>query len=227
MSRFIFVAMVLAVTVAGCDRFPDNGLQITANLPPDDSCVWSADQDARLLGGLYDIFYPSDYVIAPLLRSYLTSNALEFQGDVSNLQVTNFDITLLLPDGTLPALPEGLVNPYRVDTSAVIPGNEQGGGSTEEVAAAIGIPASYRDALRAIAVETGFTSVLLEIRAIGTTTGGFTQTSGPFRWPVTLCEGCLAVDDLAQCATDEVVDSCLPGQDTWPYCTAEPEETAP
>ena len=226
MSRFILVAMVLAVTVAGCNRFPDNGLQIAANLPPDDSCTVTADQDIRLLRGIYDLAYPSDYVIAPLLKSYLTSAALEFQGEVSNLQVHNFDITLLLPDGSVPALPEGLVNPYRVNTSAVLPGNEQGGGSTEEVAAAIGIPASYQDALRAVVAETGFASVLLDIRAIGTTAGGFTQTSGSFSWPVDLCDGCLAVDDPLLCLADDVLESCLPGQDIWPYCTAPPPPPA-
>ena len=74
MSRFILVAMMVAVTVAGCNRFPDNGLQIVANLPPNDSCVFTADQDIRLLRGGYDISYrnaisgePSDYIIAPLL----------------------------------------------------------------------------------------------------------------------------------------------------------------
>ena len=226
MSRFILVAMVLAVTVAGCNRFPDNGLQIAANLPPDDSCTVTADQDIRLLRGIYDLAYPSDYVIAPLLKSYLTSAALEFQGEVSNLQVHNFDITLLLPDGSVPALPEGLVNPYRVNTSAVIPGNEQGGGSSEEVAAAIGIPASYQDALRGVVAETGFASVLLDIRAIGTTAGGFTQTSGAFSWPVDLCDGCL---ENCTATAEELDGSCLPGQDVWPYCrcgdhAAEPPE---
>jgi hypothetical protein len=224
--------MVLAVTVAGCNRFPDNGLQIAANLPPNDSCVVTADQDIRLLRGLYDLGYrsasgqPRDYVIAPLLKSYLTSATLEFQGEVSNLQVHNFDITLLLPDGSAPALPEGLVNPYRVNTSAAIPGNEQGGGSTEEVAAAIGIPASYQDALRTVVADTGFTSVLLDIRAVGTTAGGFTQTSGSFSWPVDLCDGCL---EICTTTEDELNASCLPGQDVWPYCrcgddTAEPPE---
>jgi hypothetical protein len=223
MSRIILVAMMLAVTVAGCNRFPDNSIQIAANLPPDDSCVVTADQDTRLLRGLYDIGYrngsgqPADYVIAPLLKSYLASNALEFQAEQSNIQVTNFDITLLLPDGTKPVLPEGLINPYRVDTSAVIPGNELGGGSSEEVAAATGIPSSYQAAMLAAVVEAGFTSVLLSVRAVGTTFGGFTQTSAPFRWPVDLCDGCL---ESCTATEDELDDSCLPGQDIWPYCTA-------
>jgi len=213
MSRIILVAIVAAVTVAGCNRFPDNGLQIVANLPPDEACVLSADQDTRLLRGLYDISYVADYAIAPLLQSYLISNTLEFQGEQANLQVTNFDITILLPDGTVPALPGDLVNPYRVDTSAFLPVSE-GGTPTQEVAAAIGIPASYQDALRAL-LAAGFSSIVLDIRAGGTTFGGFSQRSAPFRWPVDICEGCLEI-----CVADEdLVDSCLPGQDVWPYCT--------
>jgi hypothetical protein len=220
MSRFILVAMMLAVTVAGCNRFPDNGLQISANLPPDESCVFSADQEERLLRGLYDIGYrnptsgqPADYIIAPLVHSYLITNALEFQGEQNNLQIDNFDITLQLPDGSAPTLPEGLVNPYRVTTSAVLPATEAGGVAAAEVAAAIGIPASYQEALRAVAADTGFASVVLQIRAGGTTFGGFSQRSAPFFWPVDLCDGC-----LADCLAEDVGDSCLPGQDIWPYC---------
>lgn len=223
MSRFILVSMMVAVTVAGCNRFPDNGLQIAASLPPDDACVLSADQDSRLLRGIYDLSYvapggtgPSDYVIAMLLQSYLITNALEFQGEQANLQVTNFDITLLLPDGSVPTLPEGLVNPYRVDTNAVLPVSE-GGTPSEEVAAAIGIPGSYQDALRGL-LAAGYTSVLLDIRAGATTYGGFSQRSAPFLWPVDLCEGCLGV--LCETATDLDEDSCLKGQDIWPYCAA-------
>jgi hypothetical protein len=217
MSRFILVAMLVAVTVAGCNRFPDNGLQIVANLPPNDNCVLSADQEVRLLRGRYDISYrdplsggqPRDYVIAPLLESYLISNALEFQAEQNNIQVDNFDITILLPDGSLPALPEGLVNPYRVDTSAVLQAGEEGGAPTQEVAAAIGIPASYQSALQ------GIPSVILEIRAGGTTFGGFSQRSAPFRWPVDICEGCLT---LPACTIEIAAESCLPGQDVWLGC---------
>lgn len=215
MSRFILVAMMLAVTVAGCDRFPDNGLQIAANIPPDSSCLFSADQEIRLLRGLYDITYPRDYLIAPLLQSYLIPNGLEFQGEQNNLQVDNFEITILLPDDSVPVLPGGLPNPYTVDTSAVLAATT-GGSVSEDIGVAIGIPASYKDALRAINTETGYSSVILSIRAGGTTFGGFSQRSAPFRWPVDICEGCLG----AVCETEDELneDSCLKGQDIWPYC---------
>lgn len=218
MSRFILVAMMLAVTVVGCNRFPDNGLQIVANLPPDDNCTVGSDQDTRLLRGLYDVSYrnaagdPADYWMAPLLTSYLISNGLEFQGEQNNVQVDNFDITVFLPDGTVPPLPEALPNPYRVSTSAVLQANEAGA-STQEVAAAIGIPGTYQAALFEAAQAAGFTSVLLEVRAGGTTFGGFSQRSAPFRWPVDFCEDC-----LNNCFADNLDESCLPGQDIWLYC---------
>lgn len=214
MSRFILVAMVLAVTVAGCNRFPDNGLQIAANLPPDDGCAVTADQDLRLARGLYDLNILSDYLIAPLLTSFLVSNGLEFQAEQANIQVDNLDITLLLPDGSKPTLAGDLPNPYRVTTSAVIPANIAPGGFSQEVALAVGLPLSYRSALLAL-LNAGDSAVLLDIRAGGTTFGGFSQRSAPFRWPVDLCEGCLG----AICETaDELVDSCFPGQDIWQYC---------
>jgi hypothetical protein len=222
MSRFILVAMTLAVTVAGCNRFPDNGLQIAAMLPPDDSCLFVAEQDIRLLRGLYDISVPADYVIAPLLQSYLVSNTLEFQGEQMNLQVTNFEITLLLADGTEATLPDALPNPYQVSTSAFLPANQSSGGVSEDVAVGTGIPASYRDALAAAAATAGSTTILLDVRAIGTTNGGFTQKSPTFRWPVDLCTDCLTVPT---CTQEEADASCLPGQDIWDYCETVVEPT--
>lgn len=227
MSRIILVAMVLAVTVAGCNRFPDNGLQISANLLPDSSCFVSGDQDERLLRGLWDVNYrtagsgqPSSYAVALQVQSYLISNALEFQGEQGNLQVDNLDITILLPDGTKPVLPGGLNNPYRVTTSAVLPVTEPGGDPALDVAAAIGIPASYQDAVVQVAADNNVPSVLLDIRAGGTTFGGFSQRSAPFRWPVDLCFGCLDASVLdPTCESEELEDSCLPGQDRWIYCT--------
>jgi hypothetical protein len=216
MSRFILVATMVAVTIAGCNRFPDNGLQIVADLPPDSSCIVGADQDTRLFRGLYDLAYrtrggqPVDYVVALLLQSYIISNRLEFQGEQGNLQVDNLEITILLPDGSAPPFPEGVPNPYSVDTSAVL-ATATGSTPSQEVAAATGIPAAYQDLLR------GYPSIILEIRAGGTTFGGFSQRSAPFRWPVDLCEGC-----LLDCQSDEVEDSCLPGQDIWPYCPFDP-----
>lgn len=217
MRQIILMAMVLAVTVAGCNRFPDNGLQITANLVPDDSCLVSGDQDTRLLRGLYDLGFrdlagnPASYLVALGLTSYLVSNALEFQGEQMNLQVDNYDITILLPDGSQAPLPEGLVNPYRVTTSAVIPATVPGGTPAQDVGVGIGIPGSYADALLDLFPDGG--SVVLEIRAGGTTFGGFSQRSAPFLWPVDLCVGC-----LNNCLSEDLAESCLPGQDIWPYC---------
>ncbi len=213
MRRIILMTIVLAVTVAGCNRFPDNGLQISANLLPDDSCFVADDQEQRLLGGLWDTSYtaPSgetpDYAIALQLQSYLVTNALEFQGDQSNIQVDNYDITLLLADGSKPDL-GGLANPYRVRTSAVIRSTDPGGDPIPGVGFATGIPGNYQAALVALDLD----EVLLSIRAGGTTFGGFSQRSAPFNWPVTLCQGC-----LNNCAADEV-NFCLPGQDVWAYC---------
>ena len=217
MRRIILMAMVLAVTVAGCNRFPDNGLQISANLLPDDACLVRGDQEERLLGGLWDTSLRNaegnapDYVVALQLQSYLVSNALEFQGNQSNIQVDNYDITLLLPDGSKPDL-GGLVNPYRVNTSAVIPATEPGGDPVPGVGAATGIPGNYQDALVAALAALEVDEVLLSIRAGGTTFGGFSQRSAAFLWPVRFCEGC-----LDNCAAEKV-NLCLPGQDVWAYC---------
>ncbi|MFW2390231.1 MAG: hypothetical protein ACN4G0_17985, partial [Polyangiales bacterium] len=124
------------------------------------------------------------------------------------------DITILLPDGSKPVLPDNLVNPYRVTTSAVIPATTIGSAANEDVGVAIGIPASYQQAL----VDLGVPSILLDIRAGGTTFGGFSQRSAPFRWPVDFCNGCLFLGSCAD-TMDDNVNTCLVGQDQWQYCT--------
>lgn len=223
MSRFILVAMTWAVTVAGCNRFPDNGLQIQAMLPPDSSCQFTASSSNRLLSGRYDLTVPAenDYIIAPLLVSYLFDNGLQFQAQPANLQVTNFEITLAFPDGTVLSFAEPLVNPYQVTTSLLLTASQARGGSSQGVAVGVGIPSSYKDALRAVMAESS--TILMNVRAIGTTYGGFTQKSAAFSWPILLCEGC---DTQDVCTPDQADASCLPGQDVWPYCTTIVDPTA-
>lgn len=220
MRRFILMALA-AAAVAGCDRFPDLSIQVTANLlPAEGECTVAADQEEILFTGLYDLNVQRDYLITPRIESYLVDNSLEFQGQQGNIQIDSFDITLLLPDGTQPDLGPDLPNPYRVTTSAVIPVNQAPGQVSFGAAAAVGIPASYYGVLNDIVNNTSFQSVVLEIRANGETAGGFRQQSPPFNWPVELCRGCLGArcDEPAQLL--DPVQECptLTGQDGWQYC---------
>lgn len=223
MSRFILVptmlAVTLAVTVAGCNRFPDLSLQIESNLAPDETdCSVTDDQDTVLPAGRLDLaFGPRDYIITPRVESYIVTNALEFQAEQGNIQVTSFEITILLPDGTKPVLAGDLPNPYQVATSAVLPPSEEGGDVSQSAAFALAIPSSYYDALLGIVADTGFQSISIDIRANGTTAGGFSQQSPPFRWPIEFCNGCLGTVCVEPA---EVLDAvgCFPGQDLWAYC---------
>jgi hypothetical protein len=175
------------------------------------------------LSGRYDLTVPAenDYIIAPLLVSYLFDNGLQFQAQPANLQVTNFEITLAFPDGTVLSFAEPLVNPYQVTTSLLLTASQARGGSSQGVAVGVGIPSSYKDALRAVMAESS--TILMNVRAIGTTYGGFTQKSAAFSWPILLCEGC---DTQDVCTPDQADASCLPGQDVWPYCTTIVDPTA-
>ena len=95
MSRFILVPMMLAatlaVTVAGCNRFPDLSIQVTANLQPDATdCGVADDQETVLAAGVIDRAAPAvfwSYVITPRVESYIVSNALEFQGELRDEQL--------------------------------------------------------------------------------------------------------------------------------------------
>lgn len=218
MSRIIFVAMMLAVAIAGCNRFPDLTLQVTANLAPDESnCSVTADQEETLARGIWDLSFVGGYAIWTRIESYLIDNALEIQAPQGNLQVTGFDVTIKLPDGTVPGLSGGLPNPYTVTSNAVIPASDALGGVSTGSALAVGVPSSYQSAVAAAAAAAGFNSIVIDIRANGTTSGGFSQQSPPFSWPIELCTGCMGTTCVAPA---EVGDSlgCFPGQDGWAYC---------
>ena len=226
MSRFILavIVLMLVVTVAGCNRFPDLSIQVTANLEP--GCSVTPEQEEFLSLGLIDLNYLSGYFVAPLIESYIISNALEFQAEQGNIQIDSLSITILLPDGTQPLLAGDLPNPYNVAASLVIPANESQG-VTKGATFVVAIPLSYRDALLAIIADTGFEEIFIDIRANGTTAGGFSQTSPPFRWPIVFCEGCLGVTCEApengpppQLGDPADEDQCFPGQDVWRYCAA-------
>jgi hypothetical protein len=219
MRRLILMPLIV-VAVAGCDRFPDLSVQVTANLQPSENdCAISPDQDEALLGGLYDLAVQRDYIINPQMQSYLVNNGLEIQADPQNIQIDSFDITILLPDQTKPEFGGDFPNPYRVTTSAVIPANQSPGQVSTGAGSAVGIPASYYPVLSDIIDTTGFNEILIEIRANGTTSGGFSQQSPPFYWPVTFCNGCLGVSCEAPAELGDPVDgACYPGQDVWEYC---------
>ena len=175
------------------------------------------------------------YVITPRLENYLISRATDIQAEMNNLQVTGYEITLTLPNDEPLDLGD-LPNPYSVNDSAVLPAAEEDSfsiGATFTVA----VPSDYRQPVTAAVFGAGFNSFLIVARATGTTMGGFTQKSGPFYWPVSICDNnCLDLcptQAAGDALTDEQLgalrDACTPGQDGEPYCTfaPTPEEETP
>jgi len=235
MYRFIIVALAV-FAVASCNRFPDNGLQIAGMLPLEGDCTLDPGTDVRQTLGVWDIQAPfgdnpriSHFGVSPLLENYIISRSTEIQAEQNNLQVTNLEITLQTPDGVNLVLPEALPNPYSVTASANLPA-AVGDAFSSGAAFTIAIPPSYRQAVGGAVFAAGFDQVIINMRAVGTTMGGFTQKSGAFLWPVTLCDGCLnlcptqqAANDLTELALAALVGSCLPGQDGYPYCQFTPE----
>jgi hypothetical protein len=229
MRRIILMAIMLtAVATAGCDRFSDLTIQVTANLEPSDTCTVTADQENVLLVGRYDLAAPEfDYLMATRVESYIVDNSTELQAPQGNMQITSFDITVKLPDGTVPAFGDGLPNPYNQRTSAVIPPSDAVGGVSSAVAATIALPRTYRTAVIDAVNAAGFNSFVLDVQANGETAGGFSQQSPAFSWPVELCNGCLS--NICQAETDGTItgQGCLPGQDLSLWCaTILPPDTA-
>jgi len=219
MSRIILMALVLAATVAGCNRFPDLTVQIADNLAPSDppECGYESEQEEVLLRGAWDLNVISDYLMVPRLNSYIIDNSLETQATQGNFSVTSYDVTIKLPDGSVADL-GGLPNPYQVTTTGVIPPNLNQNEVSRGIAAAPVIPRSYQGAIGNIRSATGFDSIVVELLANGQTAGGFSQQSPAFNWPVEICDGCLGV----QCVEGEnrVGDplGCTTGQDNGTYC---------
>ncbi len=233
MHRLIIVALaVLAVT--SCDRFPHNGLQIGGMLPLEENCSLDPSTDERQTRGLWDVAAPFGdlprtprFVVSPLFESYIISRATDIQAEQNNLQVTNLEVTLQTPDGATLVLPETLPNPYRVTASANLEVALDGSFSSSATFS-IAIPSSYRQAVADAVFGAGFNEMIVIIRAIGTTMGGFTQKSAPFLWPVDLCIGCMDLcptqadaDDLSDLGLEGLLSSCLPGQDGYLYCQYE------
>lgn len=227
MSRIIFVAMMLAVAIAGCNRFPDLTLQVTANLQPDDTnCSVSATQEEVVPRGQYDLAIVRDYLMTPRIESYLVDNTIEIQAPQSNISVTGFDVTIKLPDGVIPELSGGLPNPYTVTSTVVIPPSEAIGQVSSGAALARMIPANYHQALVDLSNASGFDSIVIDVRANGTTSGGFSNQSPPFSWPIDFCSGCLGTTCPPPAEVGDGV-GCFPGQDNWQYCVeiVDPEAT--
>jgi hypothetical protein len=198
-----------AFETCGADR---SGLSIVAILAREDSCEVDAGSSDQLDSGLYDLAYPADYVISVLLQSSLVRGGERPAVESADLQIDSFEIAFLLPDGTPVDLPDGFYTPLRVTTSVVLEANDSRGDVTREVGAAIGIPVSYRDALKQAVLGGGGSTVVLEIFASGTTLGGVSKRSPRFRWSVDLCEGCL------ESCPSQGGQTCQPGQDGDPYC---------
>lgn len=219
MRRIILMAIMLSVTVAGCNRFPDLTIQVAANLAPSDTdCSISADQDTVLLRGMYDVLADDfDYVVTPRIDSYLVDNSLDIQAQQGNFQVTGFNVTIKFPDGVIPELDGGLPNPFFVTSNAFIPVNLEVDNVSSGAAFARVIPLSYRAAVLNAVNASVFNSIVLDIRATGMTSGGFTQTSPPFSWPVDFCVGCLGIPCVEPAQLGDPV-GCFPGQDIWGYC---------
>lgn len=239
MHRFIIVALAV-LAVVSCDRFPDNGLQIGGMLPLSDDCSADPGSDERLALGVWDVQAPfgdnqriAQYVVSLLLENYIISRATDIQAEQNNLQVTNLEITLQTPDGANLVLPEGFPNPYSVTASANLPAADDGSFTTA-AAITVAVPSTYRQPVADAVFGAGFDQLIINIRAIGTTMGGFTQKSGSFSWPVTLCSGCLdlcptqgAANALTELALAALLSACLPGQDGHAYCQFVPEVQDP
>jgi hypothetical protein len=210
------ILLALVALAAGTGCAPSNpGLTLDGVLAPDAMCTWMPNNN-YLAQGVLDISHPERtggvrYFAVMRVGNHLINrqNTLyPVMADPDQITITGARVTILNTDGQ--RIDVGLPNPYNVTASGTVASTTSsdpvlGSASTE-----------FIDSARGAALAGMFaadTTIVLQVQAIGTTSGGSTLTSGPYSFPLLLCNGC-----LFQCGCDSMGNptsslSCNPGQD--------------
>ena len=115
MGRIILMALMLAVTVAGCNRFPDLTIQIVDVLAADDdptACTFEEEQEQVLFRGVWDLAVvapdgtdvATSYDMVTRVESYIIDNSLVTQAPQGNMNIRTFNVLIKLPDGSTAGL---------------------------------------------------------------------------------------------------------------------------
>jgi hypothetical protein len=138
----------------------------------------------------------------------LSNNVYPLRTDQNYWVAQEAEVELRGLDGELLTLPGGLPNPFRVPAMGGVPSAEDPDTPGRGLVSVEVFPSLYGEAF----LDQDAT-IYVRVTIRGTTVGGSTQPTGPFTFPLRLCNGC-----LFQCATDEMgmprtALSCVPGQD--------------
>jgi hypothetical protein len=187
------------------------------------SCDFTADESAALLtSGTYDVAFGQAYY-----GDLLVGNQLASQGDktrsrseTSSVTLEGAEVRLMNPDDSV--LRSTFTSPG-AGFIEVGSGEDTGYGGISVVV----VPAS--SGADAVAAEMVGSYLIAEIRVFGKTLGGQEVESGIFKFPITVCEGCLvrfpatAMSPDGTCEGSEDAEASQPcrlGQDDVVSCAA-------
>jgi hypothetical protein len=185
------------------------------------NCVLSPDAGATLLtNGVWDTAFGNSYGISLLVGNQLASKGLKTRArtETSNITLEGAEVSLRQPDGSLlrPTFTAPGAGYIEVGT-----GEDTGYGAMNIVA----IPLSDANELIENDVVGGYT--IAEIRVFGKTLGGQEVESGLFKFPITVCRGCLirypsasmGADKLCTASKEATTGPCRLGQDDEINCS--------
>ena len=222
MPRWMRVASACFLVLCASACAPSNpGIAIAGMVVPSNTCTFAVTNSVFLLNPRLDTALPPFVDGLPVTRDHITYDAT-FQvenrilrrfnriypvmADPSNFLVEGADVEITALDGS--ALPElaGLPNPFRVTAVPVLVPAAIQETQGRAIARIQVIPAVYGDSL--VGIDG---TLLVAVRIFGTTTGGSTQQTQEYVFPLELCNNCLfTLDDVSAMCVEET--ACSPGQ---------------
>jgi hypothetical protein len=188
-------AAALALVGAGCTTDAGESMIIIQNQIPESGCEIPSDETANFRGaGTIDVRAAEGYVFTPLVESLVIARA----GSPRVVAVRGADIDVRFPEGFFSADEESDLRDARLTRfSQAFSGSISPGGRTS-----FGFVTVPRSLLARLGDELGDgEEVLLETEVVvfGDLDGGDVE-SVPYIYPVTVCDGCMTIDN-GDCAS--------------------------
>jgi hypothetical protein len=221
--------LLLAVGVAACVESGDESIVILQNQAPGPGCVVSASDSAAYIGaGVIDARSASGYVLTPVAENFSAATGDSVRQRTAFVRGIRVDLSIPVRDGgpitadEVTALRAADLLRFEVAYAARI---EPGGTTSMQFEI---VPRELLERLGETISGDDSVLVLADLRLVGVYGDGSTFTGTVFRYPVEVCEGCLA-NDLGACTSitrDDVVNvggHCNPAQDLAVDCCSSGE----
>jgi hypothetical protein len=208
------MAAGLMVLAAGSILAPacadnESSLFVRAVQVPDEMCNYpAASEDVPVwLGGSMDVRVRSSYTAALIVGNQLVRRGEEEQirTETSRIQLYAADVAILDSGDAVVQRADGSSAEFEIPVTGFVDpgsGSEPGYGT----ASATLIDSGTADQLRAQIGPGGFVDVVASVIMRGRTLGGNELESAEFRFPISVCDGCLIAPSKADDPANPAVD---------------------